>query len=96
MISHHSPLLFNCRRLKQKTKQKSCDNLFCLVLFHSLSKNAKPNNLVNGVKHMTQKNTDNRDWHRADIVAALKKRGKSVRKFSVEAGLSPNTLKSAL
>lgn len=45
---------------------------------------------------MTQKNTDNRDWHRADIVAALKKRGKSVRKFSVEAGLSPNTLKSAL
>lgn len=41
---------------------------------------------------MTQKNADNRDWHRADIVAALKKRGKSVRKFSVEAGLSPNTL----
>ncbi len=45
---------------------------------------------------MTQKNADNRDWHRADIVAALKKRGKSVRKLSVEAGLSPNTLKSAL
>ena len=45
---------------------------------------------------MTQKNADNRDWHRADIVAALKKRGKSVRKFSVEAGLSPNTLKSTL
>lgn len=45
---------------------------------------------------MTQKNADNRDWHRADIVAALKKRGKSVRKFSVEAGLSPNTLISTL
>ncbi|AUX62537.1 helix-turn-helix domain-containing protein [Simonsiella muelleri] len=45
---------------------------------------------------MTQKNADNRDWHRADIVAALKKRGKSVRKFSVEAELSPNTLISTL
>ena len=36
------------------------------------------------------------DWHRADIVAALKKQGWSVRSLSVAAGLSPNTLKGAL
>lgn len=42
---------------------------------------------------MVQKNTD---WHRADIVAALKKRGWSVRALSVASGLSPNTLKGAL
>lgn len=45
---------------------------------------------------MTQKNADYQDWHRADVVAALRKKGLSVRRLSVEAGLSPNTLKSAL
>lgn len=38
-----------------------------------------------------QKNTA--DWHRADVVAALKKAGWSVRALSVANGLSPNTLK---
>ena len=36
------------------------------------------------------------DWHRVDIVAALHKRGLSVRELSVRAGLSPSTLKNAL
>lgn len=36
------------------------------------------------------------DWHRADIVAALKKRGWSVRALSMAAGLAPNTLGTAL
>ena len=45
---------------------------------------------------MTQKNAENLDWHRADVVAALRKKGTSVRKLSIENGLSPNTLKSAL
>ena len=40
--------------------------------------------------------TKQRDWHRADIVAALKKRGWSVRALSQAAGLSPNTLATAL
>lgn len=37
-----------------------------------------------------------RDWHRADIIAALKKRGLSVRQLSRDAGLSENTLANAL
>ncbi|PIT10245.1 MULTISPECIES: helix-turn-helix domain-containing protein [Snodgrassella] len=41
-----------------------------------------------------QKNTA--DWHRADIVAALKKQGWSIAALSREAGLSSNTLKTAL
>lgn len=36
------------------------------------------------------------DWHRADVVAALKKNGWSVRALSMAHGLSPNTLKTAL
>lgn len=36
------------------------------------------------------------DWHRAEIVAAVQKRGKTIRQLSVDAGLSPNTLKNAL
>ena len=36
------------------------------------------------------------DWHRADVVAALRKKGTSIRRQSNESGLSPNTLKSAL
>ena len=41
-----------------------------------------------------QKNTA--DWHRADVVAALKKVGWSVRALSIASGLGPNTLKNAL
>ena len=36
------------------------------------------------------------DWHRADIVAALRKRGWSLRRLGVSCGLSANSLKSAL
>ncbi|MCM2368538.1 MULTISPECIES: helix-turn-helix domain-containing protein [Proteus] len=36
------------------------------------------------------------DWHRADIVAALHKKGLSLSQLSVEAGLSPSTLRNAL
>lgn len=36
------------------------------------------------------------DWHRADVVAALHKRGWSLRQLSVHHGLSEGTLKSAL
>lgn len=36
------------------------------------------------------------DWHRADVVAALKKQGWSVRSLSVAAGLAPTTLSTAL
>lgn len=36
------------------------------------------------------------DWHRADVVAALHKKGWSLRALSREAGLSDGTLKSAL
>ncbi len=43
---------------------------------------------------MMQKNSA--DWHRADIVAALKKKGWSIAALSREVGLSSNTLKTAL
>ncbi len=36
------------------------------------------------------------DWHRADIVAALHKAGWSLRKLSIEAGLSAGALNNAL
>lgn len=36
------------------------------------------------------------DWHRADIVAELHKKGLSLRQLSIRNGLSPNTLKAAL
>jgi Ner family transcriptional regulator len=36
------------------------------------------------------------DWHRADVVAALKKVGWSVRSLSVAHGLHPDTLAAAL
>lgn len=36
------------------------------------------------------------DWHRADIIAELKKRGTSLSKLSIQAGLSPRTLNNAL
>ncbi len=42
-------------------------------------------------------NEDKRaDWHRIDIVAALHKRGVSIRKLSVRSGMKPDTLKNAL
>ena len=41
-----------------------------------------------------QKNTA--DWHRADVVAALKKAGWSVRALSVANELRPDTLRNAL
>ena len=37
-----------------------------------------------------------RDWHRADIVAKLRKAGWSVRQLSIKSGLAPNTLADAL
>ena len=42
---------------------------------------------------MEQKNAD---WHRADVVAALKKKGWSVRALSIASGLAPDTLRVAL
>lgn len=42
----------------------------------------------------SQKNTH--DWHRADIVAALHKKGWSVARLARAHGLSPSTLRSAL
>lgn len=36
------------------------------------------------------------DWHRADVVAALHKKGWSLRKLSVQSGLADQSLKSAL
>lgn len=36
------------------------------------------------------------DWHRADVVAALHKKGWSLRELSRQHGLSDGTLKSAL
>jgi Ner family transcriptional regulator len=36
------------------------------------------------------------DWHNADIVAALRKAGWSLRKLSLHHGLYPGTLKNAL
>lgn len=41
-------------------------------------------------------NTELQDWHRADIVAALKKKGWSVSRLSEEAGMSKATLYTAL
>lgn len=44
----------------------------------------------------THKKTNPEDWHRADVVAALHKKGWSLRKLSVHHGLSPTALKNAL
>jgi Ner family transcriptional regulator len=40
--------------------------------------------------------TINNDWHRADVIAALKKRGVSLASLSRDAGLGPRTLNNAL
>lgn len=37
-----------------------------------------------------------KNWHRIDIVAALHKKGLTITGLSVQAGLSPHTLKNAL
>ncbi len=42
----------------------------------------------------SQKNTH--DWHRADVVAELHKRGWSIAKLAKAHGLAPTTLRSAL
>jgi Ner family transcriptional regulator len=44
----------------------------------------------------TSKKTTHADWHRADVVAALHKKGWSLRALSRHSGLSDGTLKSAL
>ncbi|MCQ4108050.1 helix-turn-helix transcriptional regulator [Aeromonas sp. JL9] len=44
---------------------------------------------------VSQKRTENgSDWHRADVVAALKKVGMSVSQLSRDAGLSASTLQN--
>jgi len=43
-----------------------------------------------------QKNAAQDDWHRADVVAALHKKGWSLRELSKQSGLGAGTLKSAL
>ncbi|SIO94826.1 MULTISPECIES: helix-turn-helix domain-containing protein [Vibrio] len=37
-----------------------------------------------------------KDWHRADIVAALRKKGLSLTSLSIDAGLAPGTLKNVM
>lgn len=44
----------------------------------------------------TPKKSAPADWHRADVVAALHKKGWSLRQLSLQSGLSAGTLKSAL
>ncbi|NVM78871.1 Ner family transcriptional regulator [Duganella sp. SG902] len=43
-----------------------------------------------------QKTASSADWHRADVVAALHKKGWSLRELSRQSGLNAGTLKSAL
>lgn len=42
------------------------------------------------------KKTAEQDWHRADILAELRKKGWSLRSLAIEGKVSYNTLKSAL
>jgi Ner family transcriptional regulator len=48
-----------------------------------------------GTKEKTKK-TALKDWHRADIVAAIWKKGTSLRRLSEENGYYPTSLKMAL
>lgn len=50
------------------------------------------------MNRISQKNTaiSTSDWHRADVVAALKKAGWTVRSLSRKAGLGETTLYTAL
>ncbi|MBO2589360.1 MULTISPECIES: helix-turn-helix domain-containing protein [Shewanella] len=51
---------------------------------------------MNNERVSQKSSNEGSDWHRADIVAALKKRGLSVRQLSRDAGLGENTLANAL
>lgn len=42
------------------------------------------------------KETNNTDWHRVDIVAALHKKGVSLTQLSVREGLAASTLRNAM
>lgn len=42
------------------------------------------------------KETNNADWHRIDIVAALHKKGISLAQLSVKEGLAASTLRNAM
>lgn len=42
------------------------------------------------------KKAANEDWHRADILAELRKKGWSLRSLAAEGGVSYNTLKTVL
>lgn len=48
------------------------------------------------VSKATKKTATVTDWHRADIIASLKKQGWSLRSLAAECGVSYETLKSAL
>ena len=43
-----------------------------------------------------QNNLSENDWHRADIIAALRKKGWTLRKLSAANGLAAGTLKTTL
>lgn len=45
---------------------------------------------------MSKPRAQKKDWHPADVVAALWKRGVSMRALSLQAGYSPGALKHAL
>lgn len=45
---------------------------------------------------MTENEVKPKNWHRIDIVAALHKKGLTIKGLSVQAGLSPHTLKNVL
>ena len=45
---------------------------------------------------VSQKKAAPEDWHRADIVAAVRKKGLSLRAIAVHEGLSPGALSNAL
>ena len=45
---------------------------------------------------MTKKATPKQDWHRADILAALKKAGLSLRQLGMAHGYSPTSLNNVL
>lgn len=45
---------------------------------------------------MTENEVKPKNWHRIDIVAALHKKDLTIKGLSVQAGLSPHTLKNAL
>ncbi len=46
--------------------------------------------------HDTPKKSAPEDWHRADIIAALRKKGWSLRQLSLQGGYSEKTLYAAL